>query len=384
MANEKFKVIYKGKLKEGFEINQVAVKFAFRYKLTPEKALKILQARSERVLIKQIDHVKAYKLKSDCEAIGMQVRLERVTLVTVPVETSKAEPIKENNSNIEKDYSDSDTESDSWKIAPINNKIENNTQGTAPHYSTHVQSFTQKPDYGTRPISGRKVKTAYDNDSPMDIMQKPTNKIILLLTALILIWFWNKEPTQKGVFDVNGNPDVIVFTVEHCLNICNDVISELNKRGVPFRELIIDPSDETNENVVLWKDMGSGGFPIILSGMEKVIGNSKAQLATLLGNNFDMQYLTSVETKYYDSHFYSDGSPKIVLYGTDWCGYCAKLRKDFKNQNVDYVDIDVDKSRNKTELIKTLEINGYPAVWIGYKRVRVSNFEGVQAELNKI
>jgi len=380
MNNEQFKVIYKGNLKEGFDINQVSAKFAHKFKLTPEKALKILQSQNERILNKQIDHIRAYKLKSVFESMGLQVRLERVALINIPKETSKDKYTNENISNKEKDSLDVKSLSDSLKTNTKNIKIDSNTQD-------HITPIKVKED-SKRPLSDNKIKIAYNNDGLLDKLLTSNsfskNKAIMLLTLLALLWFWNKEPNNPGIYDENGNPDVIVFTIDQCLDLCDKVISDLNKRGVPFRELVIDPSDESDENVILWKDLGSGGFPFILSGKEKVIGNSQAQLASLLGKNFNKQYLTSIEMKYYDAHFYPDGSPKVVLYGTDWCGYCAKLRKDFKTQNIDFVDIDVEKSKNQSELMKTLEINGYPAVWIGFKRVRKSDIDGVQAELKRI
>ncbi len=209
------------------------------------------------------------------------------------------------------------------------------------------------------------------------------NKIIGVIVVLAVIWFVNKD-SNEGVYDVNGDPTVIVFTIDQCKDLCKEVITDLTNRRVPFNELMIDPSLQNDENVELWNKLGRGGFPFIVAGEEQVVGNSKAQLASLLGLIFDQKYLTSIEKKYYKNHFYSDGKPKIVLYGTDWCKFCAKLRKDFKNENMDYADIDVESARSKKELMGTLEIGGYPAVWVGYKRLRRTGIEDVKDAVDEI
>lgn len=73
-----------------------------------------------------------------------------------------------------------------------------------------------------------------------------------------------------------------------------------------------------------------------------------------------------------------------MLFGTDWCKFCAKLRKDFKNENMDYADIDVEAAKNKKEMMKTLGINGYPAVWVGYKRLRRTGIDDIKDSVKEI
>ncbi len=33
---------------------------------------------------------------------------------------------------------------------------------------------------------------------------------------------------------------------------------------------------------------------------------------------------------------------KVILYGTDWCGYCARARRLLESKGIAYEDIDVD------------------------------------------
>ena len=69
------------------------------------------------------------------------------------------------------------------------------------------------------------------------------------------------------------------------------------------------------------------------------------------------------------------------MYGADWCGYCRKLRTEFEDDGIDYIEIDVEKSTYKTQITKTMEIDGYPATWVGYTRVKGTTLKAVKSTL---
>ncbi len=69
------------------------------------------------------------------------------------------------------------------------------------------------------------------------------------------------------------------------------------------------------------------------------------------------------------------------MYGADWCGYCKKLRNEFKANNTDYIEIDVEKSGEKQRMSETMGVYSYPTTWVGYSRVNGSNFKAVNAAL---
>lgn len=174
---------------------------------------------------------------------------------------------------------------------------------------------------------------------------------------------------NEGAFDASGAPLVQVFTFSGCGEPCDTALSHLNKRDVDFDHHNVDPNNKETETYELWSKYKTNVFPLIIAGNDKLTNSSNARLAMILGKNFDTQFLTSREKDYYSAHFYADGSPKIVMYGTDWCPSCAQLRKDFEAENVEYVEINVEKPRLKKTLLQDLEIGGYPATWVGYTRV---------------
>lgn len=203
--------------------------------------------------------------------------------------------------------------------------------------------------------------------------------ILIVIGAGFWYWYENHSPSahKQGVYDENGNPIVQVFTATGC-NPCKDSIKELTNRNVPFKEIVINPANQADDNVKIWRKVAGSRLPLILSGKQKLIGNSKAQLASLLGENFDTTYLTDTEKRYFSKHFEVDGSPKIVMYGTSWCPFCAKLRKEFQEAGIDYLEIDIEQSGEQALMSRVMEINGYPATWVGYTRVNGTTLSDVK------
>ncbi len=212
-------------------------------------------------------------------------------------------------------------------------------------------------------------------------------KFLAIIAVAATAWFYTGggmpgNGSPKAV-DSSGNPIVLVFTIADCKKPCKSVFKQLKKREVPFKEVKVNLGDRDSENTLLWEKMGKRGFPYIASGSERVTGNSRTQIASLLGVNYGDNYLTRSEKKYYAKHFYADGKPKVVMYGADWCGYCKKLREELEADNTDYIEIDVEKRRDKKRLSKIMGISGYPSTWVGYSRVNGTTLRAVKATMDK-
>jgi glutaredoxin len=209
-------------------------------------------------------------------------------------------------------------------------------------------------------------------------------RTLIILTFIIAgIWYWQKDNSTKDVaFDETGRPIVLIFTVNNC-DPCQSAVNFLKDRHVPFQEKKIDPTNDQDRDAKVWKRASDGRLPLILAGKARVAGMSKWELISLLGDNYGIKYLTHDEQKYFMKHFDANGSPKVVLYGTDWCPGCAELRKDFRDKGVSFIDIDVEKSGEFENVTRTMEIPGYPATWVGYTRVNGTSFDAVKAVMDK-
>lgn len=210
-------------------------------------------------------------------------------------------------------------------------------------------------------------------------------KLILLVAIGVGGWYLNDGNipflSSAGAYDDDGNPVVWVFTVNNCAKPCETALNQLKRRRVPYEEKRIDPRNDADADVKFWRQNGRNAFPLIAAGNEVSIGQGASGIVNLLGLNFGNEFLTHNEKILFKKHFYPDGSPRIVMYGADWCGYCAKLRTEFNDNNVDFVEIDVEKSAYKDKIIRTMEIYGYPATWVGYTRVKGSTLKAVNRTL---
>lgn len=207
----------------------------------------------------------------------------------------------------------------------------------------------------------------------------------LIVLALIIGGGWHWYSNRSGneiVLDESGNPVVVIYTTKQCGAPCRDALNILDSRRVPYQNKELDVDDEANEDVKRWRSISGNILPLTVAGRTKVKGSSKWELIGLLGDNFGDQYLTVDEVGYFSRHFDASGAPKVALYGTAWCGYCAALRKDLQENGVDFVDIDVEKSGEFDKVTRVMEIPGYPAVWVGYNRVLGTNYAAVKAAMN--
>ncbi len=211
-------------------------------------------------------------------------------------------------------------------------------------------------------------------------------KFLLIGLLGVAFWYYNHGQLPSAnksitpVLDASGNAAVWIFTFNGCGSSCADAVMELRKRKVPFTEKVVSAE---GSNFKLWEGYKTDDtFPLIIAGEERLTGFYVPDIASILGNVFGDKYLTQDEQRYFKSHFNSDGSPRVALYGTDWCRYCAALRKELHAHQVSFEDIDVEKTEDKDVMLQTMGIAGYPATWVGYTRVKNgANFSDVMALL---
>ncbi|HBC55859.1 MAG TPA: glutaredoxin family protein [Gammaproteobacteria bacterium] len=73
-----------------------------------------------------------------------------------------------------------------------------------------------------------------------------------------------------------------------------------------------------------------------------------------------------------------DVGPKIIMYATDWCGYCKKARKYFKKNNITYTEYDIEKDSKAQKRFKKLGGKGLPLILIGDKKMSGFNQESFE------
>lgn len=79
---------------------------------------------------------------------------------------------------------------------------------------------------------------------------------------------------------------------------------------------------------------------------------------------------------------YSTVENEVILYATEWCGYCQKARELFKDNNISYVEYDIDKSKRGHAEYKRLGGNGIPLLKINGKVINGYRPKMILASLN--
>ena len=52
--------------------------------------------------------------------------------------------------------------------------------------------------------------------------------------------------------------------------------------------------------------------------------------------------INSYDNVTYDNSIYDVGS-KVIMYATDWCGYCKKARRYFRKNGISFTEYDIEK-----------------------------------------
>lgn len=83
---------------------------------------------------------------------------------------------------------------------------------------------------------------------------------------------------------------------------------------------------------------------------------------------------------FYLSGGYSDDN-KVVLYTTDWCGYCKKARAFFEKHDIAFTEFDIEKSTEGRKRYEALGGQSIPLIVINNTSIRGFNQSYIQQVL---
>ena len=205
-------------------------------------------------------------------------------------------------------------------------------------------------------------------------------KLFLIVISVVAVYYIKPGLftfSTDGAFDENGNAAVWVFTIDQCGKPCKKAISILDKR-VDYVEFNV--SSEKGKMQLL-KIGGSNQFPLIVAGNRRILGDNKMFIVATLAEGIGTHAVTPSERRVLESHFYDDGTPAIVMYGTSWCPGCKKLREYFNNKNIEFIELDAEGSA-RTDF-NILMGGGYPLTYIGYRRIIGLNVGLIEETMNE-
>jgi glutaredoxin-like YruB-family protein len=62
-------------------------------------------------------------------------------------------------------------------------------------------------------------------------------------------------------------------------------------------------------------------------------------------------------------------SKQVVMYSTEWCGYCKKARNYFKQKGIPFVEYDIEKNARAKRQYDAMGARGVPVILVGKRRM---------------
>jgi glutaredoxin len=142
---------------------------------------------------------------------------------------------------------------------------------------------------------------------------------------------------------------------------------------------------QSKENEQLFRRMGGGNsMPLTFVGDARVDGYDRTKLTHALAQAYGLEYLDWAQREAVQTHFNADGTPKVVMYATDWCPYCTKAREYFTQEGIPFTEVDVEKSAEGERHYKALQASGYPLIYVGVQRIAGFDRKAIKQEVDAL
>jgi len=93
------------------------------------------------------------------------------------------------------------------------------------------------------------------------------------------------------------------------------------------------------------------------------------------------QYRDRIESFFEEKSPAPAGDEQVALYATQWCGYCRKARELLKEQNVSFVEYDIEQSEEARRRHAELGGTGVPLLIVRGTVIRGYNREAILTAL---
>ncbi len=99
---------------------------------------------------------------------------------------------------------------------------------------------------------------------------------------------------------------------------------------------------------------------------DKPAENDQAETVNVQINTFESVTYQSLDKGLPAS---AEGSGKVVMYATQWCGVCRKARRYFNDNNIPFIEYDIDKDPKAQARFDALQGKGVPVILVGKRRM---------------
>ncbi|RZV34978.1 MAG: hypothetical protein EX272_11575 [Chromatiales bacterium] len=117
-------------------------------------------------------------------------------------------------------------------------------------------------------------------------------------------------------------------------------------------------------------------------GEQRVVGPDTGAIVSAMAAEMGPGSIREREAQALALNFDQDGKPIVVMYATDWCGYCKQAREYFRANNIAFVEYDIEKNSKAKRNYDVLKGSGTPLIYQGYTRVVGFHPRLVEEKLN--
>ena len=82
-----------------------------------------------------------------------------------------------------------------------------------------------------------------------------------------------------------------------------------------------------------------------------------------------LSLLTTSSEAVYCKQSFAQREQQVVLFGTQWCGYCRNARNFFAENNIAYCEYDVEATEENQQIFTELGGNGVPLILVGDEKL---------------
>jgi len=130
-------------------------------------------------------------------------------------------------------------------------------------------------------------------------------------------------------------------------------------------------------------NLGLGVFiVIVLVAIGAVVRDYATEIADNGYSEIKTAGLSQFESSDDIGNYVPASDADVILYGTSWCGYCRKTREYLADNDIDYVDYDIESSVQGAKEYKQLHGRGVPLLVVNTKVIRGYNPRAIEAALD--
>jgi len=218
----------------------------------------------------------------------------------------------------------------------------------------------------------------------MDLINN-MKKLIIGLVALGALYQYDSSLFDfmlgdNGAFNSDGSPKVILFVSGDCGRYCTEAITHIKKKNIEAE--IIDVNNEAGKKE-LKRYAKRNGLLVLVVGKQVQYGFQGKRFDELLYDAVGKSVLGRREKNAFKYHFNEDGTAKVVMYGTSWCGYCTKARERLTEIGIEHTEWDVEKDKKANNRYQVLQASGYPLIYVGTRRIGTYDEDKIIASLKE-